>query len=81
MSNPLSKKNKAWSARFSEPVSKTVQKYTASVEFDKKLALYDIKASQAHAEMLQHKKIISSSDFKKIRNGRSFQTDSHQKNG
>ncbi len=69
MSNPLSKKNKAWSARFSEPVSEIVQKYTASVEFDKKLAIYDIEASQAHAEMLQHKKIISSGDFKKIRIG------------
>ncbi len=69
MTDPLSKKNKAWSARFSEPVSKTVQEYTASVEFDKKLAFYDIEASQAHAEMLQHKKIISSSDYKKIKNG------------
>ena len=69
MTNPLSKKSKAWSARFSEPVSETVQKYTASVAFDKKLATYDIQASIAHAEMLQHKKIISSNDYKKIKNG------------
>ena len=67
MSNPLSKKNKAWSARFSEPVSEIVQKYTASVEFDKKLAIYDIEASHAHAEMVQHKKISYSSDWKKIK--------------
>ena len=69
MTDPLSKKNKAWSARFSEPVSDIVQKYTASVEFDKKLAAYDIEASLAHAEMLQHKKIITSSDYNKIKKG------------
>ncbi len=69
MTDPLSKKNKSWSARFSEPVSRSVQDYTASVNFDKKLAIYDIEASLAHAEMLKHQKIITTAEYKKIKDG------------
>jgi len=50
---PSNKKNReTWSGRFEEPVSKLVQRYTASVEFDQRLAEYDIKGSSAHAQML-----------------------------
>ena len=35
MRNEFSKKAEAWSARFSEPVSDLVKRYTASVSFDK----------------------------------------------
>ena len=34
----------AWSGRFSEPVAERVQRYTASVEFDRRLADADIAA-------------------------------------
>src|SRR5437773_3360939 len=37
MTAQLSKKGEAWSARFSEPVSDLVKRYTASVFFDKRL--------------------------------------------
>jgi argininosuccinate lyase len=37
-SNPLDNKSKAWSALFSEPVDELVQRYTASVSFDRRLA-------------------------------------------
>ena len=40
--NQLHKKGEAWSARFSEPMSDLVKRYTASVFFDKRLALVDI---------------------------------------
>jgi argininosuccinate lyase len=47
------KNNKnAWSGRFSEPVAELVKRYTASVGFDHKLALFDIQGSLAHAQML-----------------------------
>ena len=52
MTNQFSKKSKAWSARFSEPVSDLVKRYTASVFFDHRLANVDIQGSLAHAEML-----------------------------
>ncbi|MES2500957.1 MAG: argininosuccinate lyase, partial [Pseudomonadota bacterium] len=50
--NSLNKKSSAWSGRFNEPVAELVKKYTASVDFDKRLAEFDIAGSIAHAKML-----------------------------
>jgi argininosuccinate lyase len=69
MTTQLSKKSEAWSARFSEPVSDLVKRYTASVFFDKRLATHDIDGSLAHAEMLAHQKIISQQDYTEIQRG------------
>jgi len=69
MSDQFSKKDEAWSARFSEPVSDLVKRYTASVFFDYRLAKVDIQGSLAHAEMLAHQKIISQQDYAEIVRG------------
>ncbi|QYF95831.1 argininosuccinate lyase [Massilia sp. PAMC28688] len=69
MTSQFSKKAEAWSARFSEPVSDLVKRYTASVFFDKRLALFDIQGSLAHAEMLQAQGIISAADHAEIERG------------
>ena len=69
MTEQFSKKNEAWSARFSEPVSDLVKRYTASVFFDHRLAHVDIQGSLAHAEMLAHQKIITSQDYADIQRG------------
>ena len=69
MTEQFSKKSEAWSARFSEPVSDLVKRYTASVFFDHRLASVDIQGSLAHAEMLAHQKIISDQDYADIRRG------------
>lgn len=69
MSDQFSKKDEAWSARFSEPVSDLVKRYTASVFFDFRLAQVDIQGSLAHAEMLAHQKIISQEDYAEIVRG------------
>ncbi|MEJ7805196.1 MAG: hypothetical protein WKG03_04670, partial [Telluria sp.] len=69
MTSQFSKKAEAWSARFSEPVSDLVKRYTASVFFDKRLALFDIQGSLAHAEMLQAQGIISEADRAEIARG------------
>ena len=50
--DPLHAKKKAWSGRFSEPVDAFVLRYTASVDFDKRMAMADIDGSLAHAAML-----------------------------
>ena len=69
MTAQLSKKGEAWSARFSEPVSDLVKRYTASVFFDHRLARFDIQGSLAHAEMLAHQGIISQQDYADIQRG------------
>lgn len=58
-----------WSGRFSEPVSALVERYTASVGFDYRLAQYDIQGSLAHAQMLAEQGIISAQDWTSIRQG------------
>lgn len=67
--NSLNKKSTAWSGRFNEPVAELVKKYTASVDFDKRLAEFDIAGSIAHAQMLGAQGIISLDDVAKIENG------------
>ncbi|MCC7005121.1 MAG: argininosuccinate lyase [Ottowia sp.] len=69
MNSPLHNKTAAWSARFAEPVSELVQRYTASVSFDQRLALVDIRGSLAHAEMLAAQAIISQDDWRQIQDG------------
>ncbi|SEA45351.1 argininosuccinate lyase [Nitrosospira multiformis] len=58
-----------WSGRFDEPVSELVQRYTASVGFDKRLAEYDIQGSLAHARMLAGGGIIGPHDLDAIERG------------
>jgi argininosuccinate lyase len=58
-----------WSGRFTEPVAELVKRYTASVSFDQKLALFDIQGSLAHAQMLSACNIIASQDLSDIQHG------------
>ena len=67
--NQLDTKSQAWSALFSEPMSELVQRYTASVFFDKRLWQADMRGSLAHAEMLAAQGIISQDDRAAIERG------------
>ena len=60
---------KAWSGRFSEPVSDLVKRYTASVFFDNRMAAQDIRGSIAHARMLARQGIIGAQDLAEIERG------------
>ncbi|MDP3289679.1 MAG: argininosuccinate lyase, partial [Methyloversatilis sp.] len=60
---------KAWSGRFSEPVSELVKRYTASVFFDRRMWRQDIRGSLAHAAMLARQGIIAQTDLDDIRRG------------
>ena len=60
--NQFEKKSEAWSARFSEPTSELVKRYTASVAFDQRLWRADIEGSLAHAAMLASQGILSAED-------------------
>ena len=61
--------NHTWSGRFSEPVAELVKRYTASVDFDQRLALHDIQGSLAHAQMLAESSIIAAQDLADIQRG------------
>jgi argininosuccinate lyase len=58
-----------WSARFNEPVSELVKRFTASVTFDKRLAEVDIQGSLAHAKMLNKVGVLSAKDLADIEHG------------
>jgi argininosuccinate lyase len=66
MTDQFAKKSEAWSARFSEPVTELVKRYTASVHFDQRLALFDIEGSLAHAEMLTAVGVLAQTDHDAI---------------
>jgi argininosuccinate lyase len=59
----------AWSGRFAEPVTERVQRYTASVSFDQRLAEHDVRGSLAHARMLAACAVISRRDLAAIESG------------
>jgi argininosuccinate lyase len=65
----LDKKSEGWSALFSEPMSELVQRYTASVGFDKRMWRADIDGSLAHARMLAAQKVLSAGDLAAIEKG------------
>jgi argininosuccinate lyase len=58
-----------WSGRFSEPVAEIVKQYTASVDFDQRLAGADIAGSLAHARMLAAAGILAAEDLAAIERG------------
>ncbi|MBL8439218.1 MAG: argininosuccinate lyase [Zoogloeaceae bacterium] len=60
---------KAWSGRFSEPVTDLVKRFTASVDFDRRMASQDIRGSLAHARMLARQGIIGNQDLADIERG------------
>ncbi len=61
--------NKLWGGRFRESNEDLVKRFTASVEFDKKLAKYDIEVSLAHAEMLYKIEILTEPELEEIQSG------------
>ncbi|MCB1923706.1 MAG: argininosuccinate lyase, partial [Gammaproteobacteria bacterium] len=60
---------KLWAGRFAEPTDAFVEAFTASVEFDQRLAPYDIQGSIAHAGMLAKQGIISADERDSIVSG------------
>jgi argininosuccinate lyase len=59
----------ARSGRFGEPMSERMQRFNASVDFDRRLAAVDITASLAHARMLAATGIITATELADIERG------------
>jgi argininosuccinate lyase len=53
---------KLWGGRFSEATNPVVERFSASVHFDKALSRYDIRGSIAHARMLASSSLIPPAD-------------------
>ncbi len=60
---------KLWDGRFTEATDAFVESFTASVNFDQALALYDIEGSIAHATMLASVGIINDNELGAMRSG------------
>jgi argininosuccinate lyase len=60
---------KAWSGRFAEPLDALTQRFNASVDFDQRLAEFDIQGSLAHARMLSRARLIGPEDLAAIERG------------
>lgn len=63
------KTNQSWGGRFSEPVDAFVARFTASVDFDKRLYRHDIMGSLAHAKMLTGVGVLNQDELKAIEEG------------
>ncbi len=61
--------NKMWGGRFAAGPAGALAAINASIDVDKRLYAQDIRASLAHADMLQRRKIISPKDGAAIRRG------------
>ena len=61
--------NQSWGGRFSEPTDAFVARFTASVNFDQRLARQDIQGSIAHATMLARVGVLTDDELDAIING------------
>ncbi|MCP5208056.1 MAG: argininosuccinate lyase [Hahellaceae bacterium] len=55
-------REKPWGGRFTEPTDAFVERFTASVEFDKRLYFHDIQGSVAHATMLADVGVLTAAE-------------------
>jgi argininosuccinate lyase len=60
---------KPWGGRFSEPTDQFVERFTASVGFDKRLYHHDINGSLAHAQMLAEVGVLTDDEYRQISEG------------
>ena len=61
--------SKLWGGRFTEATDTFVQRFTASVEFDQRMAGEDISGSLAHARMLHAADVLSARELAEIEHG------------
>lgn len=60
---------KLWGGRFEQESSKLLERFNASITFDKELWRYDIEGSKAHAKMLLNIGILDNAEYQNIKSG------------
>ncbi|MCK5071258.1 MAG: argininosuccinate lyase, partial [Desulfocapsa sp.] len=63
------KSQKLWGGRFEESTAASVEAFTESISYDKRLYSYDIMGSKAHATMLAANGLLSDVELKAIVDG------------
>ena len=63
------KSNPIWGTNFNKQSDPLLEEINSSIDFDKRLAMQDIKSSKVHCLMLKKQKIITTSDYKSIIKG------------
>jgi len=61
--------SKPWAGRFTTPINQLVETFTASINFDYRLAIHDIRGSLAHARMLHRIGVLTATELTLIENG------------
>ena len=59
-------RKKTWGGRFKEPTDEALERFNASIGFDRRLYAQDIEGSKAHCRMLARQGIISRTEASKI---------------
>ena len=65
----FSESGKLWGGRFSASTDELVEEFTASVDFDKRLAACDIRGSMAHVTMLARVGVLTDNECQQIIKG------------
>jgi len=63
------KSTKLWGGRFRQATDPVVERFTASIHFDRALASHDLRLSAAHARMLRAQGLIGDEDERRILEG------------
>ena len=62
-------KKPLWSGRFTTGLDRSMQYFTSSLELDRRILIYDVRGSLAHARMLGRQRIVPADDAKRIVEG------------
>lgn len=65
----MNKTNQMWGGRFDLPPAELMLEINASLPYDRRLYVQDIRGSQAHAEMLARQGILTKEENQKIQDG------------
>jgi argininosuccinate lyase len=60
---------KLWGGRFEQKTDSAVERFTASIHFDRALARFDLRGSIAHAQMLRRVGLVSEADEQQLVDG------------
>jgi argininosuccinate lyase len=63
------RREKPWGGRFREDTDPAVERFSASIHFDRALARYDLRLSRAHASMLRAQGLLEPDDEELIQQG------------
>lgn len=77
----MSESKKLWGGRFTESANEVFVRFNQSFHFDRKLFLFDVQASLAHAEGLKNAGVLSENEFAEISRGLQIMQERFQQNG